>query len=396
MKTLLPRTAPQPEKPGDTRQPTDHSRAAATGRPARRRHRSRFHQLHGRFPRGRAELPDDAVDYVARAVQVPASALVFYEWDGRTSKDHRTDIRTFTGFRECGVDDAEKAAEWLAGNVCKAERRPDRVRVALLNHLKEEQIEPPSKLRLLRIIGSGLEQAEKTLTLRVFKMTQAALEAPEETISEAIYPVVPGGVDTLVALWHEYRAKGSTYRQHRQRVFNAFYTNHYRTGLIQIPEALEFGSANTVPAPMMTALAPIKRYRSERTNHTKYYATGESVPLPNFDLVARFKQVNVMKLYLPGKGDRFAYPLLGPAPTRPIRPEVIENNYDLMIKYATAIRQGTASAETLLRRFTGETTHPAYSAMYEVGCAQRTITRTWPSPRHIAAGASDMASPSSS
>ncbi|GGP14420.1 DUF4158 domain-containing protein [Nonomuraea glycinis] len=108
-----------------------------------------------------------AVDYVARAVKVPASDLAFYEWDGRTSKDHRTDIRKFTGFRDCGVEDAEKGAEWLAGNVCKAERRSDRVRVALLNHLKEEQIEPPSKLRLQRIIGSALEQAEKTLTLRI-------------------------------------------------------------------------------------------------------------------------------------------------------------------------------------------------------------------------------------
>lgn len=127
----------------------------------------KFHQLHGRFLRGRAELSDDAVDYVVRAVKVPASDLAFYEWDGRTSKDHRTDIRTFTGFRECGVDDAEKAAEWLAGNVCKTERRPDRVRVALLNHLKEERIEPSSKLRLVRVTGSGLEQAEKTLTLRV-------------------------------------------------------------------------------------------------------------------------------------------------------------------------------------------------------------------------------------
>ncbi|MFB4284966.1 hypothetical protein ACBJ59_57545 [Nonomuraea sp. MTCD27] len=39
--------------------------------------------------------------------------------------------------------------------------------MALLNHLKEEQIEPPSKLRLQRIIGSALEQAEKTLTLRI-------------------------------------------------------------------------------------------------------------------------------------------------------------------------------------------------------------------------------------
>ncbi|MGH3810000.1 MAG: Tn3 family transposase, partial [Pseudonocardiaceae bacterium] len=95
--------------------------------------------------------------------------------------------------------------------------------------------------------------------------------------------------------------------------------------------------------------------------------------LLNFDLIARFKQINVMKLYLPGKTDKFSYPLLGPTLTRPIKPEIIENNYDLMIKYATAIRQGTASTEALLRRFQGETTHPAYSAMLEVGCAQRTI-----------------------
>ncbi|MGH3533482.1 MAG: Tn3 family transposase [Pseudonocardiaceae bacterium] len=113
----------------------------------------------------------------------------------------------------------------------------------------------------------------------LFRMTGAALEAPDGIVSEAIYPVVPGGVDTLVALWHEYMSKGTTYRQHRQRVFKASYTNHYRTGLIQIVEALEFGSTNTVHAPMMTALALIKRYKAERTNHTKYYATGETVPV---------------------------------------------------------------------------------------------------------------------
>ncbi|MFF5210517.1 DUF4158 domain-containing protein [Streptosporangium sp. NPDC000396] len=127
----------------------------------------KFHQLHGRFPRGRGELPDEAVEYVAAAVKVPASDLALYEWDGRTSKAHRTGIRAFTGFRECGVEDAEKAAEWLAGNVCKSERRTDRVRQALLAHLKDERIEPPSKQRLQRIVGSALEQSEKALTLRI-------------------------------------------------------------------------------------------------------------------------------------------------------------------------------------------------------------------------------------
>jgi len=44
-----------------------------------------------------------------------------------------------------------------------------------------------------------------------------------------------------------------------------------------------------------------------------------------------------------------------------------------MIKYATAIRLGTASTEAILRRFTKDVTHPAYAAMLETGRAQRTI-----------------------
>jgi TnpA family transposase len=95
--------------------------------------------------------------------------------------------------------------------------------------------------------------------------------------------------------------------------------------------------------------------------------------LLDFDLVARFKQINTMKLYLPDRGDEFSYPLLGPALTRPIRWDIIANNYDLMMKYATAIRLRTASTEALLRRFTSEITHPAYAAMLEVGRAQRSI-----------------------
>ncbi len=45
-----------------------------------------------------------------------------------------------------------------------------------------------------------------------------------------------------------------------------------------------------------------------------------------------------------------------------------------MIKYATAIRSGTASTEAILRRFTrANAIHPTYQAMIEVGRAQRTI-----------------------
>jgi hypothetical protein len=60
-------------------------------------------------------------------------------------------------------------------------------------------------------------------------------------------------------------------------VFKAFSTNHYHTGLIQIIEALEFGSANTVHAPMMQELALIKRYKAGSTGC--YFSAVPGFPL---------------------------------------------------------------------------------------------------------------------
>jgi len=63
----------------------------------------KFYVRHGRFPRGRAELPVDAVEFVARQVKVDSSELAFYEWSGRTVEYHRVQIRRHLGFRECSV-----------------------------------------------------------------------------------------------------------------------------------------------------------------------------------------------------------------------------------------------------------------------------------------------------
>ncbi len=96
--------------------------------------------------------------------------------------------------------------------------------------------------------------------------------------------------------------------------------------------------------------------------------------LLGFDLLPRIKRINTVKLYRPGParpgpGDLDAYPQLTPALTRPIRFDLIAEQYDQMIKYAAAIRAGTASTEAILRRFTRNASHPTYAAMLEVGRA---------------------------
>jgi len=95
--------------------------------------------------------------------------------------------------------------------------------------------------------------------------------------------------------------------------------------------------------------------------------------LLGFDLLPRIKRINKVKLYRPGPASAEPYPLLEPAMTRPIRWDLVEDNYDMMVKYATAIRVGTASTEALLRRFTRNASHPVYQAMLELGRAQKTI-----------------------
>lgn len=383
----------------------------------------KFYTRHGRFPRGRGEVHDDAVAFVARQLKVSAGELGLVEWAGRTAERHRAAIRAHLGFRECSTADAEKLTGWLAAEVACKERRFDLVREELLGECRRELIEPPAEARVERIVRSALHQAEETLCARVqsrlpadvvdrleelaagaddgpsllatiksvpgsvsldsmlteidklravravgvpaaaladvapkvvagwraramveapshlarhtpalrltmlaallrlrereitdalvelliatvhridaraqrkvtneliaefkrvtgkenllFRIAEASLTAPESRVRDVVFPAVAGGEQTLRDVVAEFRSKGPTYRRTVKTSMRASYISHYRKGLIQLLDVLEFRSSNSTHRPVIAALELIARYAR---GSVQYYPDGEQVP----------------------------------------------------------------------------------------------------------------------
>ena len=95
--------------------------------------------------------------------------------------------------------------------------------------------------------------------------------------------------------------------------------------------------------------------------------------LLGFDLLPRLRDISQKRLYRVEAGSPDDYPNLHAILTRPIDWELIARQYDEMVKYATALRLGTAETEDILRRFTRDNLkHPTYQALLELGKVKRT------------------------
>jgi len=127
----------------------------------------KHYSRHGQFPRGRSEVPDDGIVFVAGQLGVDAADLGFYEWPGSTIEYHRAQVRDHLGYRVATVADQERLTVWLSEAVAHAERRPDRVREELLAEFRRLRIEPRTPGRLVRMVRSALRTAEQNWASRI-------------------------------------------------------------------------------------------------------------------------------------------------------------------------------------------------------------------------------------
>ncbi len=123
----------------------------------------KFFEIDGRFPEYSAEVPEQAVAYLAEQVKVDAALFGKYQGSGRTSERHRAQVRKALGFRECSQADQETLAQWLSREVCPTELRREALRDAVLAHCCSEKVrlEPPTFGQISRLVGSALRMFEE-------------------------------------------------------------------------------------------------------------------------------------------------------------------------------------------------------------------------------------------
>ena len=96
--------------------------------------------------------------------------------------------------------------------------------------------------------------------------------------------------------------------------------------------------------------------------------------LLGFDLLPRIKGIQREKLFLPDKDSKNIYPELDLILSNVIDWGLVYDNYQELVRYATALKLGMVDSDIILKRFkAGNYQHPVYKAILELGKAIKTI-----------------------
>ena len=113
-------------------------------------------------------MPGQVIAYIGNQVGVPVDEYLSYDWQGRTIKYHRAQIREFFGFREITEQDGEQIASWLVEEVLPGEPEQERLIEVFYRRCRDTRIEPPSPGRVERLVSSARRRFEKDFCESVF------------------------------------------------------------------------------------------------------------------------------------------------------------------------------------------------------------------------------------
>lgn len=120
----------------------------------------KYFQLTARFPDSPSEIPDLIISYIASQLLADESLYSKYNWQGRSIKNHRAEIRQLFGFQTATTSDSEKIFNWLITKILPNEQRFEPLLQLIYQRWRKLQITPPTPKQVERLIHSAIHQYE--------------------------------------------------------------------------------------------------------------------------------------------------------------------------------------------------------------------------------------------
>ena len=125
-------------------------------------------QLFARFPEQQSSIPRVIISYIANQIKIPESAYSDYDWQGRSAKVYRVEIRRLFNFRVATVQDSAQISDWLIKEILPNEQRIEPLIQIVYQRFRYLQIEPPTAGQVERLIRSSIHQHDTSFCQQVF------------------------------------------------------------------------------------------------------------------------------------------------------------------------------------------------------------------------------------
>ena len=166
----------------------------------------KYFQLMARFPDSSAEIPNIIISYIASQLKADSKLYSQYNWQGRSIKNHRAEIRKLFGFRTARISDSEEISNWLIDKILPSEQRFEPLLQLIYQRFRELQIEPPTLKQVERLIRSSIRQHETSFCNQTYSKLTAhnieqidillTTEETKNTENESLQKLTPGKLKT--------------------------------------------------------------------------------------------------------------------------------------------------------------------------------------------------------
>lgn len=117
-------------------------------------------QLFSYFPEDKLSISQVIISYIASQLNLPESSYSDYDWQGRSAKVYRVEIRRLFNFRVATIKDSEEMVEWLIDKILPDEQRVEAIKELVYQRFRELQLEPLTILQVERLIRSAIAKHE--------------------------------------------------------------------------------------------------------------------------------------------------------------------------------------------------------------------------------------------